>query len=126
MVARGHLPSQHHRDHMGATRYIPADRAHGDVVVAEDLAAEAHAGQPAGGQDGFFRLGHLGRLAGHKLDAAGGAACVPPAAMQNIYTRIFDSEHEFLSFRRFDLLCSSRSFGFNLRHYFDSKFDLNL
>src|SRR5438874_11792087 len=56
-----------------------ADDADGHVVVAEDLAAEAHAGDALGGQDVLLGGGHPVRLAADELDAAGGAAGIAAA-----------------------------------------------
>jgi hypothetical protein len=48
----------------------PADGSDGHVVVADDLAAESHAGQAAGGQNALFGSGHPLRLARDKFHPA--------------------------------------------------------
>jgi hypothetical protein len=57
-------------------------------VVARHLTGEADAGKTAGGEDGFFRLGHARRLAADEFHAARRAARVPAAGVHLIDLRV--------------------------------------
>ena len=69
-----------------------ADHADGHVGVAGDLAGEPHPGRrdPLRGEHVFLGLRHRGRLPGHELDAAGGAAGKAAAGMQLVAAALVD------------------------------------
>ena len=76
----------------------PADRAHGHVVVADDLTRQAHAGQASLFQPRLLGLRHPLRLAADELDSAGRAARVAAAGVQDIDMGILlDRKHEALA-----------------------------
>jgi hypothetical protein len=61
-----------------------ADGPHFHVVIAEDLATEAHAGEAARGEHVAFGDGHAGGLAADELDAASRAARMTAARVELI------------------------------------------
>jgi len=80
-----------------------ADDADGHVVIAENLAAQPHARQPAGGQHLLLGQGHLIGLAGHELDAASCATSIAAAGMQLVHSRlVFEGQHEPLALRHLE------------------------
>src|SRR6188474_1248041 len=75
-----------------------ADGAHGHVVIALDLARQAHAGQSFLLHPRFFGFCHTTGLAAHELHAAGGAARVATARVQHVNPGVlFDGEDESFS-----------------------------
>ena len=76
-----------------------ADALDRHVAVAEDLATQPHAFQPARGEQVFFGLGHLVWLAGKKLHPAGCAAGVPAAGVKLVHPGILlQSQHQPFAF----------------------------
>src|SRR5436309_2017080 len=61
-----------------------ADRSYGHVMVTENLAAKANAGQTPCRKHVLFGFGHHFRLAGHELDSACRAAGIPATGMKLI------------------------------------------
>ena len=90
----------------GSGRPLPveaADGAHGHVVVAQNLAGQAHAGEPAFLKLGRFCFRHLRRLPIDELHAARRAPGVAAARVQHVHLRVlFDRQHEPLSLRHVD------------------------
>ena len=80
-----------------AGTFETTDGADGHVVIAEDLAREPDAGQPALGEPLLFRRGVTGRLSLDELHAACRAAGISSARVQDIDLRVLlDCEHEAL------------------------------
>jgi len=83
-----------------ARSFETADRAHRHVVIAEDLAGQAHAGQTFRRETLDLGRCMCRRLAVDELDAAGRATRVSAARMENVNLGILlDGEHEPLSVR---------------------------
>jgi hypothetical protein len=77
-----------------------ADGPDGHVVIARNLAREADAGEAFGGQALLLGQRHAGGLAVDELDAAGGAAGIAPAGVQDVYLSVLlDRQHQPLIFR---------------------------
>ena len=73
------------------------------VVVAEDLAAQAHLPeQPTIGKTVAFGSGHSGRFALYERHATRGALGIAATAMEHIHAAIFQRKNETLSIGRLD------------------------
>lgn len=91
-----------------------ADRADCHVVIAQNLARQPDSGKPSRGKAFPLSDRHTRRFSLDELHAAGCAAGVPPAGMQNIDVRIlFDGEHEAFVACNID---RSKSFNGKCRH----------
>ena len=79
-----------------------ADGANGHVVIADDLAGQPDAGQPARVQHVLFRGRHRGRLAVDELDSTRGTARIAAARVELVDLGVlFEGEDETLT--RFDV-----------------------
>jgi hypothetical protein len=88
----------------------PTNGANGHVVVAQDLAAQPHAGQSASGQDRLFGDGHLRWLARHELHPAGRTPGVAAAGMELIDLRlIFQRQYKSFVLRNLEFPYSVNS-----------------
>ena len=97
-----------------AAAFQPADRSHGHIVIAFDLAGESDAGKTFFCELRLFRQRHARRLAVDELDAARRAARVPPARVQDVDARILlDRQHETLALLHID---GREPFHGQLRH----------
>ena len=92
-----------------------ADGADGHVVIAEDLARQADAGHALGGEHLLLGDGHSLGFALDELDAAGRAAGVAAAGMEDVDPGVLlDRQHQPLAVLDFDVANPSTvSFGIN-------------
>jgi hypothetical protein len=83
-----------------------------------DLARQANVGPEFRfhGEAVSFELTHFTGLTFENLNATSGAARVAAAAVQDVYTTIFDGEYEFLSVWCFSFYETIGSFRLNFRH----------
>jgi len=83
-----------------AAAFEAADGSHRHIVIAQDLARQAYAGQTAGGEDGALRDGAPFRLALDELHAAGRATGSAATGVQLIDPGVLlEREDEALPFR---------------------------
>jgi len=92
-----------HRPRVGpASTLEAADRAHHHVVITENLARQADAGQAARGEPLPLCDGPARRLSLDKFNAAGGASGEPAARVHDVNSRVlFDRQDETLLLRDF-------------------------